>query len=153
MTVRLATADDATALVRLRSAMFAAMGRDVGGADAPWRGSAAAWFARALGREALAVVAERPGAGVVASAMAVLVPRAPGPDDPSPFTAHVSQVSTLPEHRGRGHARACLEALLAELQDRGITRADLHATPDGEHLYRGLGFEDAPYPSLRRTGR
>lgn len=149
--VRLATAADAAALARLRAAMLQAMGRDVGPEDAPWRTAAAAWFAAEPGRSAVAVVAEAPGEGVVASALAVLLPRPPGPDASTPFAAHVSQVSTRPEHRRRGHARACLRLLLELLEARGIERADPHATADGDALYRGPGFRDSPYPSLRRV--
>ena len=153
LVIRLATPDDAEALVRLRAAMFVAMGQDVGPEDAPWRRAAAAWFAEhlAAGGDALAVVADVRCAGPVASALAVLVPKAPDPADPSGRSAHVSQVSTLPEHRRRGHARACLRLLLGTLDAEGIARTDLHATADGEALYRGLGFTDRPYPSLRRS--
>lgn len=148
--VREASPADAAALVRLRVAMFAAMGRDVGGEDAPWRSAAEHWFAQHLGRDAVAFVVDGPGEGPVASALAVLLPRAPGPADPATASAHVSQVSTLPEHRRRGLARACLTALLAHLEERGVTRSDLHATADGEALYRSLGYEESPYPALRR---
>jgi GNAT superfamily N-acetyltransferase len=46
-------------------------------------------------------------------------------------------VATLPEHRGRGVARALVRAALAAVPDRP---AVLTATPAGEPLYRGLGF-------------
>lgn len=150
---RRATAADAVALAGLRAAMFGAMGDDVGGDDAPWRSAARAWFAVAVDDDAVLVtVAEEDGA-VVSSAVAVLVPRAPSPDDPAAASAHVSQVSTLPDHRGRGHARACLALLLDLLEQRGVRRADLHATRQGDALYRSLGFVDAPNPGLRRTAR
>ncbi|MFD1721710.1 GNAT family N-acetyltransferase [Amnibacterium endophyticum] len=149
-TVRLATPADSAALVRLRAEMFAAIGQDVGAEDAPWRAAARAWFEGAVDGAALVAVAEEPGAGVVASAMAVLLPRAPSPEDPSASSAHVSQVSTLPGHRRRGHARACLRLLLDELERRGVVRADLHATAEGDALYRGLGFTEPAHPALRR---
>ncbi|GAA2748646.1 hypothetical protein GCM10009869_01230 [Amnibacterium kyonggiense] len=82
--------------------------------------------------------------------MAVLEHRAPSPTNPAGLAAHLSQVSTLPGHRRRGHARACLSALLAELDRRGVGRTDLFATADGEALYLDLGFRASPYPALRR---
>ncbi len=149
--IRFATAADAGALVRLRAAMFTAMGQEVGGSDAPWRAAAERWFAEVLPTDGVLVtVADVPGSGLVASAMAVLERRAPSPTNPEGLAAHLSQVSTLPEHRRRGHARACLEALLAGLDARAVRRTDLFATGEGEALYRSLGFRTSPYPALRR---
>lgn len=151
MTVRRATPQDADALVRLRAAMFAAMGQDPGPDDAAWRVAAAGWSAAAAEDESVVIaVAEEPGTGVVASAMAVLLPRAPSPEDVSSASAHVSQVSTLPGHRRRGHAHACLRLLLEELDRLGVVRADLHATADGERLSRALGFTEPAFRALRR---
>jgi ribosomal protein S18 acetylase RimI-like enzyme len=148
-TVRFATREDADALVRLRAAMFDAMGQDTAGE--PWRRSAREWFAEHLrGSDVLVAVVDEHGSGPVACAMAVLERRAPSPTNPAGLAAHVSQVSTLPERRRRGYARACLTALLAALDDRGVRRTDLFATSDGEALYRGLGFRASPYPALRR---
>lgn len=148
---RLARPDDAAALVALRAAMFTAMGQDVGADDAPWRTAARRWFAERLGGpEVLVAVVEADGAGPVSCAMAVLESRAPSPSNPAGRSAHLSQVSTLPAHRGRGMARACLVALLEALDERGVQRTDLFATGDGERLYRSLGFRSSPYPALRR---
>jgi len=46
--VRRAKPDDAEGLVRLRGLMLAAMGRDVGGEDAPWRETALGFFREQL---------------------------------------------------------------------------------------------------------
>lgn len=151
--IRRATPDDAVALVALRAAMFEDMGQDTGAPGAPWRAGAAAWFRRELGRpdEVAAFVAEVPDAGVVASALGMLEHPAPSPANPAGVRGHVSQVSTLPEHRRHGHARACLVALLDWFDhDTAAGRIDLHATGDGEPLYRALRFAPSPYPSLRR---
>jgi len=151
--IRRATPDDADALVLLRAAMFEDMGEDTGAPDARWRVDAAAWFHRELGRvdEVAAYVAEVVGEGVVASALGMLEHPAPSPSNPAGVRGHVSQVSTLPGHRRRGHARACLVALLDWFDhDTAAGRLDLHATGDGEPLYRSLGFAPSPYPSLRR---
>jgi GNAT superfamily N-acetyltransferase len=151
--IRRATPADAAALVALRAAMFDDMGEDTGGPGAPWRQGAAAWFERELRRvgEVAAFVAEDPDAGVVASALGLLEHPAPSPSNPAGVRGHVSQVSTLPGHRRRGYARACLVALLDWFDhDTAAGRLDLHATGDGEPLYRSLGFAPSPYPSLRR---
>jgi ribosomal protein S18 acetylase RimI-like enzyme len=149
MTVRIAVPADAEALVVLRAAMFDAMGQDTVGPQ--WRSGALAWFRERLeGDDVVVVVADPPGFGPVASAMAVLEHRAPSPTNPFGLAAHLSQVSTLPEHRRRGHARACVTALLTALDERGVARTDLFASADGEGLYLDLGFRPSPYPALRR---
>ncbi|WP_375387767.1 GNAT family N-acetyltransferase [uncultured Amnibacterium sp.] len=147
--VRWAVPGDAEALVGLRAAMFDAMGQDPIGEA--WRTAARAWFAERLaGPDLLIAVADVPGRGPVSSAMAVVERRAPSPSNPSGLAAHLSQVSTLPGHRRHGHARACLLALLAELDRREVRRTDLFATGDGEALYLDVGFRPSPYPALRR---
>ncbi|MBW4041595.1 MAG: GNAT family N-acetyltransferase [Acidobacteria bacterium] len=151
MTVRFAVPADAAALVLLRAAMFAAMGQEVD--DPAWRAAARAWFEVQLaGDGVLVAVVDLPGFGPVSSAMAVLERRAPSPTNPDGLAAHLSQVSTLREHRRRGHAGACVTALLAALDARGIVRTDLFATADGEALYLEQGFRPSPYPALRRDG-
>ncbi|MGT2424849.1 GNAT family N-acetyltransferase [Amnibacterium kyonggiense] len=148
-TVRFAGPADAAALVELRAAMFGAMAQDASGAG--WRAGALRWFEEALaGDDVLVAVVDAAGLGPVACAMAVVERRAPSPTNPLGLAAHLSQVSTLAGHRRRGHARACLTALLARLDDRGVGRTDLFATAEGEALYRALGFRSAPHPALRR---
>lgn len=55
--------------------------------------------------------------------------------------AWIGMVLTLPEYRGRGLARALMEAALGWLSDRGVGWAKLDATAMGEPLYSKLGFE------------
>lgn len=153
--IRRGTAADTGVLVELRAALFEALGSDAGGPDAPWREAAAAWFRRGLapGADRIAVfVAEDPEDGVVACALGTLEERVPSPGDLAEVKGYVSMVSTLPAFRRRGHARACLAALLAWVDEAtAATRIDLHATGESESLYRSLGFVSSPYPSLRRT--
>ena len=42
--------------------------------------------------------------------------------------------------RRRGHARRVLTGLMAWLDEQGVGRVDLRATPDGQPLYASLGF-------------
>lgn len=51
-------------------------------------------------------------------------------------------MSTDPDFRQRGYGRATLAELLTWMRSTGITTVDLHATPDGEHLYRQMGFTE-----------
>jgi len=155
--VRAATPGDAPEVVRLRQAMFDAMG-----VSAPQDGGAA-WRARAVemlraelsagasdtasgaapGRYGVFVVddPEEPGR-LAACAVGTIEERLPAPKHPDGLFGFVFNICTDPARRRRGYARACTEALLAWFDARGVTRIDLHATPDGEALYRALGFTE-----------
>ena len=65
-------------------------------------------------------------------------------------TGEVVNVVTRAEARGRGHARACVTAVLAWMDDAGVARVSLAATPDGEPLYRSLGFTARPWRAMWR---
>lgn len=150
--VRRAKPDDADALVRLRGLMLEAMGNDVGGPDAPWRGIAAEWFAGQLASPETfaAYVVDDPNVGVVASAAGNVYVHAPGPRDLTTLRGHLYNVSTEPDFRRRGLARACVVALLDWFRDEtAVGQVELHATDDGIDLYRALGFVEANYPTMR----
>lgn len=55
---------------------------------------------------------------------------------------YVSAVYTPAEARGKGYARLLMRYLLHEAAAQGAGEAVLISTPEGESLYRGLGFED-----------
>lgn len=153
--VRRAASADAAGLVRLRALMLAAMGHDVGGPGAPWRSAALAWFGERLalpgGRDFAAFVVDDPALGVVSCAVGTCDRHAPGPATLTGRRGHVFNVSTDPRHRGLGHARACLVALLAWFDtDAGVAGIDLNATGDGVGLYTSLGFAPPRWPALRR---
>ena len=52
-------------------------------------------------------------------------------------------------HATRRVARACVVAALDWARESGADSVSLHATADGESLYRGLGFVDTTYTELR----
>lgn len=53
----------------------------------------------------------------------------------------IYSVGTVEEYRRRGLARALMQHVLAVAQQRGARTATLQATPMGQALYEGLGFE------------
>ncbi|AUG79468.1 Acetyltransferase [Kitasatospora sp. MMS16-BH015] len=154
ITVRPATPADAPELVRLRALMFAAMavadGRepeDESGGPAAWRSVAERELRSRLGGAETtmpAFVVDDPAhPGRLAScAVGTLERRLPAPGHPDGLFGFVFNISTDPAARHRGYARACTEALLAWFDARGATRIDLHATEDGQQLYRSLGFHE-----------
>ncbi|MEU6347439.1 GNAT family N-acetyltransferase [Streptomyces sp. NPDC046977] len=149
--VRPARPEDAAELVRLRRLMFQAMtGRDEAGAwEAAAERQAREQLAGGAGRELGAFVVDGdPGAGPHLAACAVgrLEQRLAAPSHPDGRFGFVFNVCTDPRYRGLGHARATTGALLAWFAERGVTRVDLHATPEAEALYRSLGFAEHSIP-------
>jgi GNAT superfamily N-acetyltransferase len=150
--VRRAGAADAVDLVRLRAQMLTDMGRPVGDDADPWRASAEDWFADRLvrGREFASFVVDDPDDGVVACSAGICDFHAPGPGNLTGVRGHVFNMSTLPAHRRRGYARACLEALLEWFRDETQARViNLNATPDGIALYRSVGFTAPRFAALQ----
>jgi ribosomal protein S18 acetylase RimI-like enzyme len=150
--VRRADAADAAALTRLRGVMLSDMGMLAPGADAGWRDKAEAWFAQRLDDkdDFAAFVIELLDLGVVSCAAGVCDQHAPGPGNPDGVQGLVFNMSTDPQCRRRGYARACLDALLAWFRDETQARViNMNATGDGIALYRSLGFTEPRYPALQ----
>ncbi|GAB2812878.1 GNAT family N-acetyltransferase [Streptomyces daliensis] len=154
--VRPARSDDAPELVRLRRLMFAAMrGRDEPG---DWERAAEKALRRFLSEPegerrfgAFVVDADEDGGGAMgprlaACAVGTVEERLAAPPHPDGLFGFVFNVCTDAHHRGRGYARDTTRALLDWFADRGVTRVDLHATPEAEGLYRGLGFTTHSIP-------
>lgn len=150
--VRRAKPDDAEALVRLRGLMLEAMGVELGGVDAPWRESALRFFTEQLASPETfaAFVVDDPAVGVVAGAAGHCNVHPPSPRDLSTSRGYLYNVSTEPDFRRRGLARACVIALLDWYRDETeVGQIELHATQYGDGLYRALGFADSTYPAQR----
>ncbi|MFF7651512.1 GNAT family N-acetyltransferase [Streptomyces sp. NPDC007983] len=148
--IRAARPDDAAELVRLRRLMFHAMhGTDEPG---PWEASAEEAVRRQLSEPepvlgAFVVDGDEPGdSRLAACAVGRVEERLPAPAHPTGRFGFVFNVCTDPRYRGRGFARATTEALLDWFAARDVTRVDLHATEDAEHLYRSLGFAEHSIP-------
>lgn len=152
LVVRRAAAADAAALTRLREIMLSDMGMLAAGAGPGWRGNAEAWFAQRLDDKSdfAAFVIEHLDLGVVSCAAGLCDQHAPGPGNPGGVQGLIFNMSTDPQCRRRGYARACLDALLGwfrEETEAGVV--NLYATGDGSTLYRSLGFTEPRYPALQ----
>lgn len=129
--------------------MFESMGSpDV--SDGRWRQAAQAWFERELaGRHTCVVVVEDSGR-LVACAMGQVRREAPSPSNPGGGSGLVSNVVTRPEARRLGHARACLDALVACFREEtDVGRLELFATGEGAGLYEAVGFHRHEWPPMR----
>ncbi|MFM4945075.1 GNAT family N-acetyltransferase [Aeromonas bivalvium] len=58
---------------------------------------------------------------------------------------YLSDVFVLPAHRGRGHSKALVAAILDHPELQGLRRLML-ATSDAHGLYAGFGFQAPTYP-------
>ncbi len=150
MRVRMAVPEDAAELVRLAAMMFDSMGIDA--RDPEWLAEAERQARTRLGVDLVAFVIDHPdGNGVLASSAAgTVADRLPSPLNRSGRSGYVQWVATEADLRSQGAGRAVMQALLDWYGDAGITVVELHATTDGEPLYRSLGFDDDGPPALRR---
>jgi GNAT superfamily N-acetyltransferase len=150
---RPATGHDIAELVRLRALLFAELGGEWGAPppDDGWRDRCAGELSRRLADGAMRILVIDGDAGLAACGIGVIDQRLPSPYNPGGQVGHVFGVVTDPAHRGLGYAHAVMEGLLDWFRDRGVSRVDLNASPDGMRLYRRLGFADHPDPTLSLT--
>ncbi|QEV21624.1 GNAT family N-acetyltransferase [Streptomyces alboniger] len=158
LAVRQAVEDDIPELVRLRALLFEDLGGEYfnpasGGDD--WRHRLSLVLKERLtedrpaGASARILVVDGDD-GLAACGIGTVDQYFPGPHNPSGRVGHVIGVVTDPAYRRRGHSRAIMRALLDWFREREASRVDLYASPEGEPLYRALGFVDHPDPALYR---
>ena len=150
---RRATPADANELVRLRGVMFEGL---VAGepANNGWRETSCqrlqSWLGAANLTFAAFVVDRDDRAGELAAcALGSTEYRLGNPGNITGDVGYIFSVATDPDQRRRGYSRQCVTALLDWYRDRGIRAVDLRASPEGEPLYRSLGFTRTPDPAMR----
>lgn len=149
---RRATVDDAAALARLRAVLFDSMARSGDRQAATWRPGAETWFRRHVAQAArfAAFVVDDAVLGPVSAACGICDDRPPGPGVLGTVRGHVFSVATDPRHRRRGHARACVTALLTWFRlDTAVAVVELKASAQGSALYAELGFRATTDPTVR----
>jgi ribosomal protein S18 acetylase RimI-like enzyme len=147
--IRPATLADATEVVRLAGVMFGSMGHDL---TDDWAAAAEAAFCQRLGHDLAAFVVDRPDAqpGLAASGAGVITTRLPGPANLEARVGYIQWICTDGRFRRLGLGRQVMEALLDWYDRSGVPVVELHATADGEALYRSLGFSQEGAVALRR---
>ncbi|MFD7729630.1 GNAT family N-acetyltransferase [Kitasatospora phosalacinea] len=142
--VRRAVAADAEELARLRLVMLHSAGIST---PPGWEMSCAAWFRERLtGQGRFGAFVVDGGAGALVSCAVARYDHCLPRPGRAPYTGVIASVATDPAHRRRGHARKVVAAARQWLADVGCGQVRLTASPDGERLYRDLGFTD-PDPS------
>lgn len=67
---------------------------------------------------------------------------------PNGRVGYVMSMYTLPSYRRKGICRALLEKLAASAKEQDVDVLELHATKNGEALYRQLGYHEPRSPYL-----
>jgi ribosomal protein S18 acetylase RimI-like enzyme len=146
-TIRRATESDVDELLRLRAVMFEAT--DVEGASTYWARACRQILLDGLSSgDLVAAVAVAPDGAVVACGIAALHRWLPSPTNPTGLKGYLGSMATDPEWRRQGIGRRIAQCLIAALQQRGVTEIELHASEDGEGVYRALGFAEPKEPML-----
>ncbi|HEX6355846.1 GNAT family N-acetyltransferase [Actinophytocola sp.] len=145
--VRQAVADDIPELVRLRALLFETLG-DGSSSGGDWREALVEVLKEDLDEDTKRILVVDGDGGLAACGVGFIELRLPGPRLRNGRLGQVINVITDPAHRRRGHSRAIMKQLLDWFAERDVARVDLHASADGERLYRALGFVDHPEPAL-----
>ena len=140
---------DTAEVVRLAGVMFGSMGHQV---TDEWRRAAEAAFRRRLGHDMAAFVVDRPDRrpGLAASGAGVVATRLPGPSNLQARVGYIQWICTDAGFRRLGLGRQVMLALLDWYDRSDVPVVELHATADGEPLYRSLGFSQDGAVALRR---
>jgi ribosomal protein S18 acetylase RimI-like enzyme len=153
ISVRLARTDDIPELVRLRGLLFQDLASTWGPAPTgdAWREACARALAQHLGDATMRIAVIDAATGLACCGIAIADQRLPTPFNPGGLIGHIFGIVTDPGHRRRGLAQAVMQHLLGWCDSVGLKRVDLNASPDGQRLYRQLGFTDHPGTTLSRS--
>jgi ribosomal protein S18 acetylase RimI-like enzyme len=149
MPVRRASRDDASEIVRLAEVMYQSMGVAV---SESWRKAALEEIRTRLDRDLVAFVVDRPDerSALASSGCGTIARRLPSPANPTGLVGYIQWVATDPGFRRRGFCDEVMRSLIAWYDEQGVPVIELHATPDGESIYRRLGFDEYGGVALRR---
>jgi ribosomal protein S18 acetylase RimI-like enzyme len=141
--VRRASVEDAWELTRLRRVMLKTFVEISD--DETWEYACKDTFEQALSDpdgmiQAFVVDAGDFPGKLAACAVGIIQQRLPSPDNHSGLVGYIQNVSTDPDYRRRGYARASVEAALEWLDSCGVQKTELLATAVADELYRDLGF-------------
>lgn len=115
-----------------------------------WVDHAKAWFGRSVDARETAVfpVIDIDGR-IVACAIGTLETGVPNPQSPRGRAARLSNVVTLPEHRGRGFGTALVDVVIEWARSIDADRVDLSTTPQGQRIYERAGFRLTSAPRMK----
>ena len=136
--------DDAAVIGWHRAAMFRDMGKIGESEVAIMREASVGWVEPLLRDGSYVGFVVEDGRGVVAGGGMWVRERGPSPGCLRVGQwAHILNVYTEPEHRGRGLARRVMRSILDWCTENRMDRVTLDASGDARPLYESLGFSTA----------
>jgi GNAT superfamily N-acetyltransferase len=139
--IREATQHDIPEILRQRRAMYEDMDYKDAAALAAMVTISASYLAKAMADGSFHAWLASIETRTVAGGAIIISPWPAHPYDLECRRATILNVYTDRDYRRRGIARQLLETMIAWCKQEGFARVDLHASPDGRHLYESLGFE------------
>ncbi|MBX2904937.1 MAG: GNAT family N-acetyltransferase [Taibaiella sp.] len=112
-----------------------------------------AYFRNAVAAQQYVGIIARRGDKLVATGGMVFREQPGSFKNPSGKTAYILNMYTIPGFRRRGISSSVMEKLMEIAQGKGYSFFELHATPDGEPMYKKLGFYKHSEPTYRKSTR
>lgn len=148
--IREGTRADIGEIVRLRRVMIESIHGHSD--DRDWQAGCAEQLTERIGTQDFVVMVvdhpSKPG-HLIATGAGMISRRLPAPGNPSGRVGYIQSMITEADFRGRGIAHALFGRLMDWFDANGVTRIDLHASPDGARIYRKFGFTEGDSPELR----
>ena len=142
-TIRRAEYKDISSLADFREKMFRSFVEGSVDYDTTKRETVRYLEKRLEQNEFVAWVAETEEGRVIACSAISFYGLPPKPWNLAGKYAYLSSMFTESQHRRKGLGRRLLQAALDFAKESGIKEVTLHATDDGEPLYRAFGFRDS----------
>lgn len=152
ITLHIATVEDALTLANARVAFLTELlGQQSQDAVDSLAQQLITYFQNAVAAHQYVGIIARQGNNLVATGGMVFREQPGSFKNPSGKTAYILNMYTIPGFRRRGISTAVMEKLMEIAQDKGYNFFELHATPDGEPLYKKLGYYRHSEPTYRKS--
>lgn len=149
ITIRPATLDDISEIVRQRRAMYEDMDHQDGDALAAMQSLTAEYLQKAIPQGSFRAWLASSANEIVAGGAIVVSPWPAHPCDLECRRATILNVYTYRPYRRRGIARQLMQTMIDWCKHEGFAQVTLHASNDGRHLYESLGFEPSNEMKLK----
>ena len=140
LTTRRGGLHDVEELLRLRAVMFRDIGLEV--TPTEWMNAARESLERGLRADTIVAMVVEDANALVAGGLLQIYDRLGTPRFPRGTFGYVGSIAVDEPYRRRGLGTQIVAALVDEARRRGLERVELHATPNGEAIYRNLGFRE-----------
>lgn len=143
MNVRMATLNDADALVKVRFDYFAAEKCEITNDKKVLISSQLQqYFLKHLNFDFFAAFVEDDSGYIVSTAFLVISEKPANLSWPTGKTGMILNVLTYPEYRRMGYATSTMDVLIKEAKRQNLSYIELSASASGKQLYDMLGFQE-----------